>query len=239
MYLKPCSICSSTLSSPVMARPPVFQLPTVVSSPVSLQVQESITETTPFGRFLRQDVGQYLWSVKGRLLYVLNSKNGELVSSWKAPSSTEITSVCELQVSETQSLLVLAFIAGSRHILGVLQPSLSRLIRAIEIPHQITAVHSISSNNLSTPGLFSQTLLSHFSGIVTVGCIGGHAYVLDLSLGHGDNAKTSLQNARQVYVLDLRDRPVGAEVTHAKEAGRHVCVELTGEESMDIHCEHL
>ena len=121
---------------------------------------------------LSQDPVKLAWVVRGDTIHTVSTEDGEEVARWKA-KDCDVRCKCELKFSYRTSLLVLALETSNRHVLGVLDPLAPRLVRAVAMPHQITSLHPVSADNLNTPGLFSHSILSLFSGIVAVGCKGG------------------------------------------------------------------
>jgi len=211
---------------PKMSGPaPVFQLPTSMSPLSALHLPTSPLTITSGS--LSQDPVKLAWLVRGDTIHTVSTEDGEEVARWKA-KDCDVRCKCELKFSYRTSLLVLALETNNRHVLGVLDPLAPRLVRAVAMPHQITSLHPVSADNLNTPGLFSHSILSHFSGIVSVGCKGGHVYLVDLALTNRDASTPSLLQPSPLYFVDPSQGIFHTEVSQAVESGAHICVELTG-----------
>lgn len=203
----------------------VYQVPTFISSPSPLQLLPSHSSITN-GELFR-DSAELAWLLQGDVIHTMNIKDRDVVARWRA-KDCNICCTCELNLTYNRSLLILALETNSEHVLAVINPKASKLVRAVALPHKITSVCSVSANNLDTPGLFSHGILGHFSGIVAVGCKGGHVYLVDLALSNQDAPTPSLHNPSQMYLIDPQRGVVQTEVSQAMDAGAHICLELTG-----------
>ena len=203
----------------------VCQLPTFISPPSPLHLPPSHSSITN-GKFFR-DSAELAWLLRGDIIHTMNMKNKDVVARWRAKDCS-ICCTCELNLGYNHSLLILGLETNSEHVLAVLNPKAPTLVRAIALPRKITSVCPVSANNLDTPGLFSHGILGHFSGIVAVGCKGGHVYLVDLALTNPDPPKPSLHNPSPMYLLDPQRGVVRTEVSQAMDTGAHICLELTG-----------
>ena len=203
----------------------VCQLPTFISPPSPLHLPPSHSSITN-GKLFR-DSAELAWLLQGDVVHTMNMKNKDVVARWRAKDCS-ICCTCELNLTYNRSLLILALETNSGHVLGVLNSKAPKLVRAIALPHKITSVCPVSANNLDTPGLFSHGILGHFSGIVAVGCRGGHVYLVDLALTNQDPPTPSLHNPSPMYLIDPQRGVVRTEVSQAMDAGAHICLELTG-----------
>ena len=203
----------------------VCQLPTFISPPSPLHLPPSHSSITN-GKFFR-DSAELGWLLRGDVIHIMHMKAKDVVARWRAKDCS-ICCTCELNLAHDRSLLILALETNSEHVLGVLNPKAPKLVRAVALPHEITSVCPVSANNLNTPGLFSHGILGHFSGIVAVGCKGGHVYLVDLALSNQDPPTPSLHNPSPMYLIDPQRGVVRTEVSQAMDAGAHICLELTG-----------
>lgn len=204
----------------------VCQLPTRLSPPTPLRLPPSDVQVSS-ALFLGQGGHGYLWCLRDNTIFTLERASGKRLSSW-TDRNAQVTLVCELQVSATHSYLLVAMTVGGRSVVGVLHPTLPNLFRAVEVPHQVTSLHAVSPGNLSTPGLFSQSVLRQFTGIAAIGCRGGHVYLVDLALDSSEMAKPSLSRPSGLRLLSPTQGPIGAELNQAIASGNHVGLEITG-----------
>lgn len=138
-----------------------------------------------------------------------------------------ITHVRELQTSGHESLLVLAC-RDTDHssIVAVFSPGSSQLLRAIRIQHQITSMCVLSAGRLDAPGLFSDSQLTKFMGVVAVGCKNGRVILVDLALGK-DWEPVKLVNPGSAKAASIRTDSLTTHMMHPEEEHVNFVVELT------------
>lgn len=203
----------------------MFQTPSLTRPSVPLRSCQEPSDTLR-GQFL-SDAGLF-WLLSGDCLQLLSRDGGSCVAVWQ-PEVGRISAVAELCLSRRQSLLIVSVATGNQSVLVVLNPVPAHVLRAVTLPHPISSVHALSSSSLSTPGLFSQSSLSLFSGVAAVGCVGGHVYLINLCLQARDFPTASLTSPARLRPLRPAQGAVSAEVARATEEGEHCCLDLTGE----------
>ncbi len=206
---------------------PVCQLPTHLSPPTPLRLRPDGAYPS-CGRLLRQAGHRRLWCLREDTVFTLDAATGERLSAWTAKGA-ELTHVSELQLSAARSYLLVGVAVEGRSVVAVIDSCVPSLVRAVEVPHRVTALHAVSPGNLNTPGLFSQSALRQFSGVAAVGCRGGHVYLVDLGLDGREMAEASLCQPSGLRLLSPTQGPLGAELSQAIESGNHVGLELSGE----------
>ena len=190
--------------------------------------------------------GRYAWLVSpGGLLRVFRSSGGECVSqlSLSPGKGRRVAVSCSCELSpgtlyadssaRDQPLLALALtVDGVRAnaTLVVLDPLSSRLVRAVEVPWSATSLCGVSGTALqSAAGLFSPALLREFSGVLAVGCAGGHVLLVDLALGVSSVGQGSVQRPLRLVFADGVTQRGSSAVSSARGNGEQLaCVDLLG-----------
>ena len=167
------------------------------------------------------------WTVCGEAVHSFDTRTGRRVSTWRCAGFT-VTTTCQFRCSSSKTYLVVVLESSSQCLLGLLSLETGRLSRLLSVPHRVSSVCSVSPSNLPSPGLFAQTLLTVFRGVVALGCVGGHVLLVDLALGAEELTPRDLSEPRRLHCVDLALGPALAEVGRAAESGKHACVELTG-----------
>ena len=222
----------------------ILQTPSIIRSPAPFLLPPSSSPPSqrPGANFFNN--GRYVWLTRGGLLYVLKAGTGECVSQLRlATRGTRVivTCSCELRSAASENslkgrrgcLLVLALELeekGQRgSVLVVFHPAASQLLRAVEVPWRVSSLCSVSASSVLSPGLFSQSGLRYFSGVVAIGCVGGRVLLVDLALGSEDVPRASLREPCRLVVVDsANSSSIMGKVKQARESGSHLGLDITG-----------
>ena len=187
--------------------------------------------------------GRYAWLLnRNGCVYVFNSTNGECTAQLRlAPRGSSVAVSCSCVLSsearhtsatkaKETSLLVLALhVEGSREkktVLVVVDPAASKLLRAVEVPWEVSSLCGVSGGRLQlTAGLFSPSLVQSFSGVLAVGCTGGHVLLVDLALGIELPVKASVKHPHSLAFIDAVQNGC---VSTARNNGKHSCIDVLG-----------
>eukprot|EP00731_Ephydatia_muelleri_P015547 Em0008g1267a len=195
----------------------LFQRPTVVTPPMHLKGSSA---KGGVGNFYGN--GRFAWVSDGKRVEVFSMESGQRVSGWSRPNAN-IICVAEMCISPQRSLLLFGLLSDGKHVLAVFDPNISMVTRALSIPAPIVIVHAVSPTNPEMPGLFASTFLKHFSGVVAVGCRGGHVYLVDLRLCNGSSIRESVSHPHPIYVVGWQQACDGPW----RAIGVHGAVQLT------------
>ena len=150
---------------------------------------------------------------------------------WKCsvPSNGgRVVSVFELNVPEKGlSLLCLVFRKGGKSLLVVWNAALSCLLRAIHVPFCATCAAPVSGGTLRATGLFDQSVMEEFSGVVAIGCLGGRVLLVDLALGRQWTA-VSMVTPRPCHLVSMGVESLSEARAKAVNSYSHLCVNVTG-----------
>lgn len=175
--------------------------------------------------------GQAAWFLSPGGLFVTKVPSGEHVGHLQT-GELAVTHVCELQRENNDSLLVLACRESkSSSIVAVYSPWSSVLLRAINVPQEITSMCLLSAKGLDAPSLFTHTILTEFRGVVAVGCAGGNVVLLDLALNK-EAAPVRLSSPKSVEVASIHSESITTHMVHAEEEQANLAVNLTGYPAM-------
>lgn len=200
------------------SRPSLFQRPTVVTPLMHLKGSSAKGGA---GNFYGN--GRFAWVADSQRVEVFSVESGQRVSGWSRPNAS-IICVAEMCISPRRSLLLFGLLSDGKHVLAVFDPNISMVTRALAIPAPIVIVRAVSPTNPEMPGLFSSTFLEHFSGVVAVGCRGGHVYLVDLRLSSGSSIRESVSHPHPIYVVGWQQACDGPW----RACGVHGSVQLTG-----------
>ena len=223
------------------------QAPSIIQDPSPYRLPRSLLSLQPTaGRLF--DSGRYAWVLhRGSVVYVFKAETGECATQLRLGargSHVSVSCSCELNSGRGDSefpaaktkrgepLLVLAVHSearGGQSAIAVINPAASKLVSCVEIPWRVTSLCVVPGGSLQLAGLFSQSVLQHFSGVLVVGCSGGRVLLVDLALGSDFLSQPSLDHPRAlVFIESIRSGSVAAKITDAREVGRHACVDITG-----------
>lgn len=221
----------------------IVQTPSIIRSPAPFLLPPSPSSSPPSQPHFFNN-GRYVWLTRGGLLYVLKAGTGECVSQLRLVtrgSQVNVACSCELTsgASENPSngrrgcLLVLALELeekGQRgSVLVVFNPAASQLLRAVEVPWKVSSLCSISSSSILSPGLFTQSALRYFSGVVAIGCVGGRVLLADLALDSEDALRASLREPCQLVVMDsVNSSGIMGKMKQVRESGNLLGLDITG-----------
>ena len=182
------------------------------------------TETSAGGFLLS---GKAAWCLDAGSFIVYRVPSGEPIGHLRTGQLT-VSHVCELQRTKQDPLLVLACREAKRSaIVALFSPGSSQLLRAIRVPYDITSMCVLSARGLDAPGLFSNSVLSQFMGVVAVGCKGGLVFLLDLALGR-EWAPVWLSSPCSVEVASVHSDSLTTHMVQAEEEQTNFVVKLTG-----------
>ena len=167
--------------------------------------------------------GRFAWVTDGNKVEVVSLESRRCLGSWSNPKAS-ITCIAEMSVSSQKSLLLLGLVAHGKPVLAVFDPSISVVTRALLFPAPILTIHAVSPTNFEMPGLFSSTFLKHFSGVVAVGCRGGHAYIVDLCLHSCSSPAGCVTYPHPINVVGWQEASAGTKLASTA----HGSLELTG-----------
>ena len=150
---------------------------------------------------------------------------------WKhsLPSSGgRVVGVFELKVLRQRgSLLCLVFEKGGRTLLVVWNAALSCILRAIHLPFRATCAAPLGEKPPIAPGLFDQSIVESFSGIVAIGCVGGRVLLLDLALGK-KWVSVTMATPRPCHFVSTQAESFREALANAVNSHSHLCINLTG-----------
>lgn len=210
--------------------------PSVMLDPTLYRLPSNLSSLQAFAGRLFKD-GRFAWILsRSGCLYVFNSKSGECTAQLRLGARGCLVTVscsCELISSiANTSLLALAVSAeGSRGktTIAVIDPVASKLVRSVSIPWGVSSLCGIAEGCLQAAGLFSQSILEAFSGILAVGCTSGHVLLVDLGLGEDLSVRPSMiQPQSLVFIEALQSGSASSTVAEARRTGRHACVDVLG-----------
>ena len=212
---------NAVLTPSVVHDPCLFQTPSVSSS-----LQASA------GRIFKS--GRFAWILsRSGCLYVFNSKSGECTAQLRlGPRGSHVRVSCSCELSSavaTKPLIVLAASDDStkgKTTIFVVDPAASKLVKSVIIPWTVSSVCGIAEGCLQVSGLFSFSFLELFSGVLAVGCTGGHVILVDLVLCEKE---LIVHPKSLVFIESLQSGLASSTVAEARRTGRHACVDVLGE----------
>lgn len=211
---------NAVLTPSVVHDPCLFQTPSASSS-----LQASAGGIFKNGRFA------WILNRSGHL-YIFNSITGECTAQLRlGPRGSHVRVSCSCELSSvvaTKPLLVLAAsddtVKGKTTIF-VVDPAASKLVKSVIIPWAVSSLCGIAEGCLQMAGLFSFSFLESFSGILAVGCDGGHVLLVDLVLCE----KELIVHPKSLVFESLQSGLASSTVAEARRTGRHACVDVLGE----------
>ncbi|XP_035684166.1 protein ELYS-like, partial [Branchiostoma floridae] len=111
----------------------------------------------------------------------------------------------------------------------VLDPNISKVIRAVDFPQKVTSVEPITNvGGVMTPkGFLSDQLYKFFFGIVAVGTVGGHTYLVDMATDHEEESDEVNLNHLEVITMETRD--LASKRENALHRGKLFCLDITAD----------
>lgn len=171
------------------------------------------------------------------------SKDGKVLWSWNCEVGISLYSVPELTLLgwvptgghqlETHgqltygsaNLLLLVLNDQTQSLLIVVSMVTTQLVRVVKLPYHVTSISGVS--HMTFPGLFIQSSLSLFSGIVVCGCRNGRVILIDLALDHSRSwPRPNLSYPRRCHVLPYTIDSIPVHRNQAIEDGIHLTLDL-------------
>lgn len=211
------------------------QVPSLVHDPTLYNISSPVQPNAAGHIFGGGDFA-WLLSPSGRLS-VFRSTNGNCICQLAlVPSGHRVAVSCSCELvlpsEEVASLLVLAVnidgVVGKTTVV-VINPLTSRVLRTLKIPRVVSSLCGVSRVSLqAAAGLFwPSSLLRGFSGVLAVGCAGGHLLLVDLAIGDSSLKVSSVQRPRALAFVESLQTPPTA-VASARSSGKHACVDILG-----------
>ncbi|KAL4221649.1 Protein ELYS [Mactra antiquata] len=189
-------------------------------------------EDQPAGSFCGfSNDGKVGWIVRGSLLEVIKISSCERLAAWKfgqiiGDVHTNITCVKEFRFGQSRKLLVGVCNASSTGLLCLFDVSLSKVVKAIEIPQPVTEVGLVStSTGNQVPRWALSEQLAYFCGLVAVGTQTGKVYLVDLCTD--DNEFYSDEEVpSKLHFISPRIRDIENQRFHCMSQGLHLSMVL-------------
>ena len=186
--------------------------------------------------------GEYAWLLSpGGFLRVFQSSDGECIAqlSLSPGKGRRVTLSCSCELNpgtlstpRNNPLLALALTVDGvrpKAAIAVLDPLASRIERVAEVPWAVTSLCGVSGPAIqSAVGLFSPALLREFSGVLAVGCAGGHALLVDLALGVYSVGQGCVQRPLKLVFADVSQRGASVVSSARNDGEQLACVDLLG-----------
>ncbi|XP_019614124.1 PREDICTED: protein ELYS-like [Branchiostoma belcheri] len=178
--------------------------------------------------------GQWAWLARGASLEVVNTQTGTRQGAWcfgktQKDPMVSISCVQEYEYQKSVKLVVGLQTGSGRGMVCLLDPNISKVIKAVDIPHKVTSVEPITNaGGIRTPkGFLSDLLYKFFFGIVAVGTAGGHAYLVDMAMDHEEESDEV--NLSHLEVITMETRDLAAKRENALQRGRLFCLDITAD----------
>ncbi|XP_078697453.1 protein ELYS-like [Branchiostoma floridae x Branchiostoma belcheri] len=178
--------------------------------------------------------GQWAWLARGASLEVVNTQTGARQGAWcfgktQKDPMVSISCVQEYEYQKSVKLVVGLQTGSGRGMVCLLDPNISKVIKAVDIPHKVTSVEPITNaGGIRTPkGFLSDQLYKFFFGIVAVGTAGGHAYLVDMAMDHEEESDEV--NLSHLEVITMETRDLAAKRENALQRGRLFCLDITAD----------
>ncbi|KAL3861435.1 hypothetical protein ACJMK2_007469 [Sinanodonta woodiana] len=178
--------------------------------------------------------GNIFWIVKGPILEVLESQSRNRLAAWKfghvlGDQHTNITCVKEFVVDGKLHLLVGVCNVSQQGILCLFHVNSSRVVKAIEVPYQITELEPVCSvGGKYVPKWALSSHLQQFYGVVSVGTSGGHIYFIDLCLDV-ENGFSDEEMPQKLHFISPRTRDIEQLRSQTVDNGQCLCIHLNEE----------
>ncbi|KAK3603515.1 hypothetical protein CHS0354_030374 [Potamilus streckersoni] len=178
--------------------------------------------------------GNIFWIVKGPILEVIESQSRNRLAAWKfghvlGDQHTNITCVKEFLVDGKLHLLVGVCNVSKQGILCLFHVNSSRVVKAIEVPYQITELEPVCSvGGKHVPKWALSSHLQQFYGVVSVGTIGGHIYLLDMCLDVEDGFSDE-EIPQKLHFITPRTRDIEQIRSQTVNNGQSLCIHLNEE----------
>lgn len=208
--------------------------PSVVHDPTLFQTSAASPSLQASGGRLFKN-GRFAWILsRGGCLSVFDSKSGECTAQMRLrPRGSHLTVSCSCEITSVvgkkPSLLVLAVSdesAKGKTTIFVVDPAASKPLKSVLIPWGVSSLCGIAEGCLQMAGLFSFSLLETFSGVLAVGCTGGHVVLVDLVLCERE---LIVRPKSLVFIESLQSGLAVSTVAEARKTGRHACLDVLGE----------
>ncbi|XP_076472311.1 uncharacterized protein LOC143301802 [Babylonia areolata] len=191
--------------------------------------------------------GCLTWVYKGPVLEVASTSMGHRVASLNAlhllrDEDAVVTCVCEFPCQGRPHLVAALRGSAEQSMLVLLNVATSLVVKAVEIPHQVTAVERVLTyGGGNVPSWAFSEQLRQFHGIVAVGTEGGYIYLVDMALDWSQSIDRSQKIAPcPLHLLEPRERDVQAVRQQAFLAGQHLALLLGVDEQMHSNdCFHF
>ncbi|XP_060062460.1 protein ELYS-like [Ylistrum balloti] len=178
--------------------------------------------------------GGLSWITHGPVVEVVNTKTRNCLASWTfgavlKDSHTSIASVAEYKCNQDLKLLLGVNNSSDNGMLCVFDVSLSKVVKAIEIPHKVTFVEPVTSVGGDYVPIWAlNEQLRQFYGIVAVGTEGGFVYLIDMCVDEEADYSDEIMPNRLLFVTP-RSRDVQQRRVQAVSKGQQLCMVLDEE----------
>ncbi|KAK7093209.1 protein ELYS-like [Littorina saxatilis] len=191
--------------------------------------------------------GTLTWVYKGAALEVLSTHTGRTVASLNTENllrdmQATIVCVCEFRCHGRARLAVGVNGAAEQGTLVLLDVASSVIVRAVEIPQQVTAVERVLTyGGRNVPQWALSQQLRQFHGILAVGTMGGYLYLVDMSLDSPSRIDVGQKvMPSPLMLVDPRERDLDALRQHAALTRQHLAVLLgVDEQTHSNDCFHF
>ncbi|XP_069118568.1 protein ELYS-like isoform X2 [Argopecten irradians] len=178
--------------------------------------------------------GGMSWVTRGPVVEVVSTKTRNCLASWTfgvklKDTHTSIACVAPYKCNNSCKLLIGVNNSSSNGMLCVLDVSLSKVVKAIEIPHKVTYIEPVTAvGGDYVPVWALNQQLRQFYGIVAVGTEGGYVYLIDMCIDKEvDYSDEVMPN--QLLFITPRSRDVQHRRIQAVSKGQQLCMVLDEE----------
>ena len=170
---------------------------------------------------------RWSWVSQPNRVCFYDSPGGRWKHSVPSPGG-RVVGVFELEVPKKDgSLLCLVFEKGGKTLLVVWNAALSCILRAVHLPFRATCAVPMSGKPLVASGLFGQSIVELFSGVVAIGCVGGRLLLVDLALGK-KWVSVTMATPRPCHFVSAQAESFAEARASAVNSHSHLCINLTG-----------
>ncbi|XP_060555912.1 protein ELYS-like [Ruditapes philippinarum] len=175
--------------------------------------------------------GKSGWIVRGSLLEVVDISTSKRCAAWQfgrilSDEHTNVTCVEEFRSGQTRKLLVGVCNASPIGLICVFDVALSKVIKAVEIPHPVTEVEVVSNltGNLVPSWALSEHL-RYFCGLVAVGTNTGQVYLVDMCTDDSEFFSDE-EVPSKLHFISPRIRDIENQRFHCMSQGLHLAMML-------------
>ncbi|XP_033763311.1 protein ELYS-like isoform X2 [Pecten maximus] len=178
--------------------------------------------------------GGLSWITHGPVVEVVNTKTRNCLASWTfgailKDTHTSIASVAPYKCNQDFKLLIGVNNSSDNGMLCVFDVGLSKVVKAIEIPHKVTCIEPVTAVGGDYVPIWAlNEQLRQFYGIVAVGTEGGFVYLIDMCIDEETDYSDEVMPNRLLFITP-RSRDVQQRRIQAASKGQQLCMVLDEE----------